>query len=157
MPSQDVDFPPTSSVRSDAVHLGIESVADRALPPDFLLPSFERISELARLPGNWDGVGAAPPTAMAVANGLTLIVASAEAATREAGASVAPWTSAPIADGGLQVEWKGNRARIEVQVAPEGSYGFLAKWGQGDEAHYSEDEDVALTDMVKLILRVASS
>lgn len=144
-------------LNSGSAFINYKSVVARMLAPNQLLPSFERISEMVQLPNNWDGYGAVPPTAMAVAKALTLIVSSAEETTRDIGHPIAPWTSAPIADGGLQVEWKGNRARIEVQVTPDGSYGFLAKWGRGDDVHYTENEDVALPDMVKLIVRVVYS
>lgn len=119
-----------------------------------LLPTFERIAEMAALPADWDGEGAAPLSGRAIAAASLLIEAVAEAQERLTGERQAPWTSAPIADGGLQVEWLGRGARIDVQVAPNGTYGYMVKQGRGTNAEYQEASDIELDVLLGLIARV---
>jgi hypothetical protein len=107
-----------------------------------LQPTFRRIVELATLPPDWDSYGAEPLTARAIAGASLLITAVAEEQERTTGERRAPWTTAPIADGGLQVEWVGQGARIEVQVAPDGTLGYLIQRGDGEDARYQEADNV---------------
>lgn len=122
-----------------------------------LLPAFSRIREMATLPANWDSEGADPPTPSAVASALYLIQAIAERRRQHAFGLVQPVTSSPIPDGGLQVEWKGQDARIDVQANPDGSYGFLVKWGAGSEARYEEADEEPIESLIGLIDRVLDS
>ena len=122
-----------------------------------LLPAIGRIAEMAKLPANWDGEGADPPTASAVAAACYLIEAVPAHGTRHACERVPPATSSPIPDGGLQIEWKGRHARIDVQANPDGSYGYLVKWGSGADAKYEESDEDSLEIVLALIDRVLSS
>jgi hypothetical protein len=90
----------------------------------------------------------------AVGEACALVYAVAETGLAERAGRYAPWTSAPIADGGLQVEWRGLSARIEVQVAPDGSVGYLIQRGEGRSAVYEEAEDVPFDDLVEAIVGV---
>jgi hypothetical protein len=127
-------------------------------PADGLVePAVARIAEMAHLPRGWDGEDALPPIGPAVAEACRLIVAVAERTRRAGGRAVAPWTSAPIADGGLQAEWLGPGVRIEAQIGPDGGFGYLVKRGEGATARYEEAEDVDFESMVELITRAAAS
>lgn len=126
-------------------------------PPPSLLPAFRRIREMAELPPNWDAEGADPPTPQAVAAALYLIEAMAERQHARGLGLTLPSTSSPIPDGGLQVEWQGRNAHIDVQANPDGSYGFLVKWGTGPEANYEEAGEEPLASLMVLIDRVLGS
>jgi len=119
-------------------------------------PALTRIAEMAHIPANWDGAGAVPPTGPAVAEACRLIVALAEREHQTVGRWIVPLTSSPIADGGLQVEWGGPDARIEVQCAPDGSFGYLIVRGTGGAADYEEADDVAFETVVRLVTTVAA-
>lgn len=123
----------------------------------FIEPAVERISEMTRLPSGWDGEDALPPTGPAVAGACHVIVAVAERSRRAGRQTVAPWTSAPIADGGLQVEWLGSGARIEVQVGPDERFGYLLKRGNGAAARYDEADDVDFEAIVEKITNLVAS
>jgi hypothetical protein len=60
---------------------------------------------MAKLSPNWDGEGADPPTAEAVAAACFLIEAVAEHRQQQGGVGILPETSSPIPDGGLLIEW----------------------------------------------------
>ena len=120
-------------------------------PQMSLLPSLRRIVEMTDLPPNWDSYGGVPPSARAVAGACLLIEAVAEAQDQLTGARRAPWTSAPIADGGLQIEWLGDGSRIEVQVSPAGELGYLlVREGNAGE-EYQEADGVSFETTVELI------
>lgn len=127
------------------------------VPRPSLLSALVRIAELAELPANWDREGADPPTASAVAAACYLMEAVVEARERRGLGRVSPTTSSPIPDGGLQVEWEGADARIDVQVNPDGSYGFLAKWGAGPMVRYEEADEAPIDTILALIDRALAS
>jgi hypothetical protein len=89
------------------------------------MPAVRRIADIAELPAGLDGEDAAAPAPVAIGHALELLlhVSSLGIDGEKIGP---PWTSAPIADGGLQLEWQAPGARIEVQVAPDGTFGFLS-------------------------------
>jgi len=120
-------------------------------------PALRRITEFADLPPNWDSYGAVPVSARALASARTLIEEVAAAGSMRDNARTAPWTSAPIADAGIQVEWLGDRARIEVQVAPDGTIGFVIERGEGDDAEYEERDEIARDAAVSTVVSMASA
>lgn len=122
-----------------------------------LLPALSRIIDMAKLGADWDGEGADPTTAQAVASACFLIEAAAERREHAGLAGVPPATSSPIADGGLQVEWRGPRARIDIQVNPDGSYGYVVKWSAGPRVTYEEADLVSLETVLGLLDRVLAS
>lgn len=126
-------------------------------PNPSLLPALQRIAEIARLEQNWDGEDANPPTAEAVAAACFLIEALAERRERVDRAGIPPTTSSPIPDGGLQVEWRGPAARIDVQANPDGSYGYLVKRGTGPTARYEETDTAPLEMVLALLDQVLDS
>ena len=116
-----------------------------------VLPTLRRITELAKLPNNWDGEDAEAPTARAIAAADYLVAAVAEGRERRGFRRVPPTTSSPIPDGGVQLEWRGVNARIDVQANPDGSYGFLVKWGSGSAARYEEADEASLDSILERI------
>lgn len=124
------------------------------LQPPSLLPALSRIVVMAKLAPNWDGEGADPPTAEAAAAACFLIEAVAEHRQRQGQIGVPPTTSSPIPDGGLQIEWRGPNARIDVQANPDGSFGYVVKWGSGTDARYEEADSAAPETVLALLDRV---
>jgi hypothetical protein len=123
-------------------------------PTPSLLPALSRIVEMAKLSPNWDGEDAEPPTAEAVAAACFLIEAVAERRLQQGDVVIPPATSSPIPDGGLQIEWRGPAARIDVQANPDGSFGYLVKWSTGSTARYEETDAASLEAVLALIDRV---
>lgn len=119
-------------------------------------PTLRRIVEFTALPENWDGYGAAPIAAQAVAQSCALIEDVADLSFGLVGQRTAPWTSAPISDGGIQIEWLGSHQRIEVQVAADGTLGYLIERGAGESADYEEGEAVSQELVVELILSIVA-
>jgi len=118
--------------------------------------AFRRIAEMSSLPANWDGEGADPLSSRAVAEAAVLIAAVAERGA-DAGHSRVPFTSAPLPDGGLQVEWLGPTSRIDVEVGPSGEFSYLIKHGSGSTASYEEADAIDRDTLVGLIDRIVAS
>lgn len=132
----------------------IRAVRTTDVPPPSLLPALSRIVEMANLAANWDSEGGDPPTAEAVAAACFLIEAVAEHRQQQGHVGVPPTTSSPIPDGGLQIEWRGPAARIDVQANPDGSFGYLVKWDSSAGARYEEADSTSLETVLALIDRV---
>lgn len=111
---------------------------------------------MSRLPAGWDGSDGLPISATAVAMAFELMV-SAAARSGNSTAMVVPWTSAPFADGGLQVEWKGPGGEIEVQISPVGNLGYLLQVGADDDGEFEESDHATTEQVVDLIQRVVAS
>ncbi len=122
-----------------------------------LLPALERIREMAALDADWDSEEADSPTPEAVASACYLIEAVAAGHEQREGIRVTPSTSSPIPDGGLQVEWQGADSRIEVQANPDGSFGYLVKWGLRPDGRYEEADEAPEDVVLGLIARVLAS
>jgi hypothetical protein len=120
-----------------------------------LNPAVERIAEMCRLPVGWDGERAARLDAVAVSLGFQLMLAVAARAGDHP--AVAPWTSAPLTDGGLQIEWKGAREEIEVLISPDGGLAYLRQIGTDDGVEFEEGDGMTQREILDLILRVISS
>lgn len=116
-----------------------------------LEPAMERIGELASLDDDWDGEEAVKPTSRAIATAYQLIFCVTAPAFRPSRPALSPSTSAPISDGGIQVEWDGDQDRIEVQVNPDGSLGYLIIRRVGEALEYEESDHAMLGDVVALI------
>ena len=111
-----------------------------------------RLDEFAALPENRDSYGATAPRAETVDLARTLVLAVAEPAIHRARPDV-PSTSAPVPDGGIQVEWHGPAARIEVQVAPDGSLGYLIERSGEGGPRFEEAEDLPFAAVAAVVQR----
>lgn len=119
--------------------------------------AMDRIKRTAKELSEGGVEGFLPPTGSAVAEAAALILSVLERRGGSGQPEAVPWTSSPIPDGGLQVEWKGKTARIDVVIAPDGTISYMTKWGEGPRAKYTEEEGVDRSTVLTLIDRVLSS
>jgi len=87
----------------------------------------EALDELAQLRHDWDSYGASPPTAAAISAAQGLLASVAEQYAETTDEWVLPWATAPLADGGVQFEWRGPGGAIEVEITPQGRFGYLVE------------------------------
>ncbi len=105
-----------------------------------------KLDELARLEADWDSYGARPMSAIAInqANRMLLDVARRYL---ELGypriARVKPWFIAPLADGGIQIEWRSDGGAMEVEIGGDGHFAYLIerKDGQYQDSGVLKDSD----------------
>lgn len=162
--SSEVEAGPTSWVNASFSLYGqshglVES--DRSLetgtPPlgeTVLMASFDRLNELARLARNWDSYGAEPVSQAAISKAGAFLAAVRRLLGARCGERIRPYSIAPVADGGVQLEWRSSGAKLEVEVGPEGDLGYL--WMEGAEPHrtFEEADEVAQADVLSLVSRV---
>lgn len=113
-----------------------------------------RLSELAQLGHDWDSYGGLPPTERALATGRVLAAEVGDRFEAVAGERTEPYNIAPLADGGIQVEWRGGRDALEVWISPDGALGYLLVEDHAGDARYSEADAVAWGELLKLIDQV---
>lgn len=117
-------------------------------------PALDRLAQLGRLGPNWDSYGGAPPSARAIAVARQLMLGVAERLADEAGERAWPYAVAPLADGCVQLTWRGPSDEIEVEIGPRDSIGYLLIKRHGDEESFEEGEGVSASDVLKIIGRV---
>ena len=118
-------------------------------PSPSLQPTLERLSELAKLPPDWDADGSPPPSSIAIAEACRLLVAVYEAAAPTAAQSVLPFHLAPVPGGGVLLEWRGANEEIEVDVGVDGGIGYLLS--RGGKPPFDERDSVPWADAVQRI------
>ena len=85
---------------------------------------------LARLPLDWDSYGGAQPTAVATSTAHGLLANVAERYVDVSDEHSPPRAIAPLADGGVQFEWRGPGGAIEVEIGPLGGFTYLREEGE---------------------------
>jgi hypothetical protein len=118
-----------------------------------------RLMELAGFGPDWDSYGGDPPTALAITGARSLLARVVEAFGSEYSAVMRPFAIAPIADGGVLVEWRVPGRLLSVLVGPEGNLGFLAAEGEPGARQYQKADDVsgeAILERVGRMLRHAA-
>ena len=118
-----------------------------------LLPALERIDQLAGLEPGWNGEGAPQLPGLVVSRAALLVLRVAQS-DAESPLQAMPVTSAPIADGGLQLEWESGETRIEVQVAPDGTFGYLLIHVDQNPISVEANDDLSLDEIVELVQSV---
>jgi len=117
-------------------------------------PTLQRISQFADLGHDWDSYGAAPPTTKALIEAIRLATGMAERFAPAVGQRALPWMVAPLADGGVQIEWRGASGALEVEISPEGQFGYLLETGHGSTTSYQEGDHVSGEEVEHLLASV---
>ena len=113
-----------------------------------LLHVSHEIGQIASLEPGWDGSDAPALSGLVASRAFQLLV-NLEVHAR--GLIPPPAMSAPIIDGGLQLEWNRDDMQIEVQVAPDGTYGYLLIANRHEDARYEEADDLSLVQITRVI------
>jgi hypothetical protein len=102
----------------------LDEIADPALVKP-LGAVVQRLQELLALPADWDSYGAEriSPVAVSRAKGLVRNVASQY--WPQVGTAAVPSFVAPIANGGVHLEWSGRDAEFELEVGEGAKLSYL--------------------------------
>ncbi len=117
-------------------------------------PMLRRLAQLAALPTDWDSYGAAPPSLLALSTARELLLAVDEQFGHVVGERVQPYAVAPIADGGIHLEWRGPRAEIEVEIDLMGQQGYLVVAEQGGERTFEEKDNPVGAEVAAAVAKV---
>jgi len=111
-----------------------------------------RIMELASLNVNWDSYGAYPITAKAVATSTAILLELQEHILVERHAISMMTFIAPLADGGLQLEWECESDQLELEILGDGSIGYVhLRNGVVESSREGDADPLTLTDAITLI------
>jgi hypothetical protein len=86
-----------------------------------------RLDAVAQLPDDWDSYGAVRPNLRAISTGHDLLTTLWRRLADAVPEDGVPWMIAPLADGGVQLEWRGPVGAIEVEIGPTGRLNFLVE------------------------------
>lgn len=144
---------PTAGDRSpDRPSSPTSDARDRAsLPP--LDATLRSIAEFAHLKPDWDSYGGAPSSPVARTEAKRWVEIVADLFGPRAGDRARPYSVAPLADGGVQVEWRGMGGIVELEVGPAGELGYLFVSDEADGAQADEADDASWSEVLRVLLR----
>ena len=119
--------------------------------------ALRKLDELKNLPEDWDSYGAAPISPNAIAKAKSIIISVMIAFGGIIGNVVKLTDVIPIADGGVQLEWVGPHAELEIEISPDGNISLLYISVSEDRRNYEESKDKSLNDVYTLIARLIHS
>ncbi len=119
--------------------------------------ALRKLDELKSLPEDWDSYGADLISPNAIARAKSIITSVMIAFDRIIGIVVQLTDVIPIADGGVQLEWIGPHAELEIEISPNGNISLLYISGSEDRRTYEESEDNSLDDVNAKIARLILS
>jgi hypothetical protein len=119
--------------------------------------ALRKLDELKNLPENWDSYGADPIRPNAIAKAKSIITSVMIAFSGNIGNVVQLKDVIPVADGGVQLEWIGPHAELEIEISPNGNIGLLYISGSEDMRNYEESDNNSLNDVYSKVGRLILS
>lgn len=111
---------------------------------------FERLKELAQLEADWDSYSAKAISSVALVRAFE-VIESVKDRFKTKVKEPLPQFIAPLADGGLQLEWNGQQGEIEIEIYPDRDLGYVFIEGQGTNRKFQEKHQVSLDEVMKLL------
>lgn len=119
--------------------------------------ALRKLDELKNLPEDWDSYGADPISPNAIAKAKSIITSVMIAFGGSIGNVVQLTDVIPIADGGVQLEWVGPHAELEIEISPNGNIGLLYISVSEGRRNYEESKDNTLNDVYTVIAKLIHS
>jgi hypothetical protein len=119
-----------------------------------LLEVLHNLERIAALPEDWDTFGSGRTAAIAADTARDLIWKAVVNLATYNGAEGTPNDVAPLSGGGVQLEWRGSAGNIEVEVSPEGRFGYLLNREQDGRLQTQEADNVPEQNILDLISSV---
>jgi hypothetical protein len=137
------------SVEQDHSPDNLQESIDESL----MMPSLNRLDQLAKLSRNWDSYDGDAPTAQALntARNFLLYVQGQLGGWQR---SVRPDKVAALADGGIHLRWKGQNFEIEIESDSDGKLGYLFVDKRGEDEEYVEKDSSDWGQLVAYIAKV---
>jgi hypothetical protein len=107
-----------------------------------------RIASLRKLPDNWDTYGGVPVTDQTAARASEILRWLATVARQPDYTRVRPHGIAPLASGGLQLEWRGKRGELTIEIYPDGRRGSYTVESRNGEMMERDEEQPAMASIV---------
>jgi len=114
----------------------------------------ERLTQLTKLESDWDSYGALPVSPVAFVKACQLLIDVKYALSALVGDRLLPSDVAPIADGSLQMEWRGPHGQLEVEIKPDVDFSYLLIKGEGSDRKFEEKNQVSLSEVLNVVSQV---
>lgn len=115
----------------------------------------QRLDAFALLSAGWDTYNAKPIASAAIYEARRLLAAVAQQFTDQT-ESAKPFFVAPLSYGGVQIEWRRPKAGIEVEIGPDGRFGYLLTTGEGENRTFEEKDDVSANAILECVTRLCN-
>ena len=115
--------------------------------------AFERLRELAELGPDWDSYGGLPPSPEALATAQRLLVEVGERFGHLPDKRSVPAAVVPLADGRVQLEWRGPRTHLEVEIRSTDDLAYLFVSERGAERTSEEADAASWAGVIDLVAR----
>jgi hypothetical protein len=132
----------------------VKAMSQATLTDVSLDPILERLTQLAQLEPDWDSYGALPVSAVAFVKACQLLIDVKYSLSPLVGEGILPSDAAPIADGSLQLEWRGPHGKLEVEIKPDMNFSYLLIKGEGSERKFEEKNQVSLSEVLNVVSQV---
>jgi hypothetical protein len=131
---------------------GIEITSNLQPEEPDLRSALQQLETISALQKDWDSYGSDPPTPEAILAARQLI------ADAYRNSKLVPYFVAPISGGGVQLEWRGPRREIEVELGSDGkSFSYLLIEEKGTAHRRAEEKhDVPSSQILDVIRSVVS-
>jgi hypothetical protein len=116
----------------------------------------ERLDGMDLVGQNWDSYASEPPSTAAVSKARTLVWDIVGQGFGAAGVRSIPFAIVPLSGAGLQIEWRGATDSIEVEIGPDGTFGYLLSKGHEPHREFEEANNVPEAELVRRTLATVS-
>ena len=120
-------------------------------------PARERLAQISRLDRDWDSYGAEPLSQKAITRANKLLGSVGGYFADLLGEQIRPYAVAPLASGGVQLQWRGPGGDLEVEVGREGDLGYLLVEGVEPNRTFTEADEVTSSEVLDLLAGVLLS
>lgn len=138
----------------DQVHTLEDRLARMARGQHLLATARETLDEIAQLEDDWDSYGGLRPTGAAVSAAHVLLGLLWERLEYLVDAQTAPWATAPLANGGVQFEWRDADRAIEVEIDPRGALNYLIERSEQTVQRSDPRTGASMIEVLQSILSV---
>lgn len=124
----------------------------RPVVPNYLVRPYRRLTEFEAFEEDWDSYGAPPISNRAIDAARQLLLRLPRRLGEIEDAS--PYAVAPLASGGIQLEWRGNRRALEIEIDAVGRLSSLLAEDHETGRTYNERDPLSAHQAVDLISQI---
>jgi hypothetical protein len=116
-----------------------------------------RLRELSELDANWDSYGAKPMTAQAATAAIELVSDLLDNCHEIDPKRFNPWMIAPLADGGVQLEWRLDSSAVEVEIDPDGKLHYLIELDNKVVAESDDGQETTKSEVIGKVCDIVAA
>jgi hypothetical protein len=139
--------------QADGETMASNSIVNAASSVELSL-DIERITSLTRLEDDWDTYGGAPVTSSAAARSTQVLRSLTEPHAGLSYTDVRPRSIAPLASGGVNIEWRGPFGELTLEVYPDGRLGCYTAESRDGQTIERDDEEPPLQSVLTSLRRI---